>query len=192
MSTTIVTEEAEKETGFGLGGGFGYLLRFGATVAVGCALFAASRKMTWGVDEPMLDWRLWAFALAPYFLFVLASSISLGHARIHGFIKSTQLPEIWTASLALYVVVHATGLSRLIEDPIYDSLSLSPASFVLLTVVYVTASFGLLSAFTPLRLASLDRKGGHVDCKRPNPLSIGYALCLPLFLFFVFYIPLQS
>ncbi len=190
MSITTVTEKAEKESG--LGGGFGYLLRFSATVAVGCVLFAASRKMTWGVDEPMLDWRLWTFALAPYVLFVVAANLSLGHARILGFIESIQLPAIWTVSLALYVVVHVTGLSRLIEDPIYGSLSLSLASFVLLTVFYVTASVGVLSAFTPLRLPSLDPKGGHGDAAHPSPLSLGYALCLPLFLLFVFYIPLQS
>ena len=89
-------------------------------------------------------------------------------------------------------MMHFTSLSELIEDPVYNSLSLSLASFSILTVIYVTASLGLVLAVSAFfgRQPSGDFAAGGP--KQPNAVMLGYGLCLPLFLLFVFYIPLQS
>lgn len=177
--------------GFGLGGGIGHMMGFGAAVVAGCLLFAMSRKLTWGVDEPLLDWRLGLLSIVPYFLYVAAAYVAFyrermpGRERMLAFIGATRLPSLWTVSLALYVTMHLTRLARLIEDPIYDAFSLGMTSFALLTVIYVTTSFLLVSALAPL----LRR---HRRAALPNATAFGYVLCLLLFLFFVFWIPLQS
>jgi hypothetical protein len=187
--TSIDIHVTDRESGSGsgseLGGGLGHMMGFGAAVVAGCLLFAVSRKLTWGVDEPLFDWRIGLLSIAPYFLYAAAANIALYRERMLAFIRATRLPSLWTVSLALYVTMHLTRLARLIEDPIYDAFSLGMTSFALLTVIYVTASFLLVSALAPLlrrrRRAAL-----------PNATAFGYALCLLLFLFLVFWIPLQS
>ena len=179
----VTDRDSGSRSGLGLGGG--HMMAFGAAVVAGCLLFAVSRKMTWGVDEPLLDWRLGLLSILPYFLYLAAANVALHRQRMLAFVRATRLPSLWTVSLALYVAMHLTPLSRRIEDPIYNAFSLGNTSFALLTVIYVTAALGLVLALAPL----LRRQRRAV---RPDAMAFGYALCLLLFLLFVFWIPLQS
>lgn len=164
------------------------MMAFGAAVVAGSLLFAVSRKLTWGVDEPLFDWRLGLLSLVPYFLYLAAANVAFYRERMLAFVRATRLPALWTVSLALYVAMHLASLSRLIEDPIYDLFGLGAVAFALLTIIYVTASFVLVLAVTPL----LRRWRNFIGVKtRPNVAAFGYALCLPLFLFLVFWVPLQ-
>jgi len=84
-------------------------------------------------------------------------------------------------------MVHATTLSRFIEDPIYDRLNVGLVSFSFLAFLYVTVSAGLIFAFGLIKMRSEIQARYYWSA-----FPFGYLLCLPLFLFLVFCVPLQS
>lgn len=163
---------------------------FCAAVMSGAVLYVVSRKLTWGVDESIWSSPLWTLAFVPYWLGILLGQIIPSHEPVVArYLRSS---IVWTVSLALYVVAHATTLSRFIDEPVYASFGLSSLSFVMLTSIYVTVSLVLAcAADVALRPGSPDLEGPRSpELLRHRTLVLGYLLSLPMFFLFVFDLPL--
>jgi hypothetical protein len=174
-----------------LGGGF--FAVFVASLAAGCVLFVVDRKLTWGLEEPLFNaWLLW-FAFIPlcvYAVLALALPPSPYHHDLP-LVRYGRLSSVWLASLVLYAAAQMATLSRWIDDPIYEAFGLSLTSFALLTAIYVTASFAAVWAIEAVwrRDRESGRDGNSREVTRRMEMILGATMCLPMFLLFVFYLP---
>jgi hypothetical protein len=188
-----VEEQIEEHRGSQHGGGFRYLIQFGAAAVIGCLLFAVGRKLTWGVDEPLLGFWLFVLAFCPY----LASAAIVQGLRIEdrgpSLVYPTGLASVWTLSLVLYVVVHVTGASFLIDDPIYHAFGLSSRAFGTLSVVYAIAAAVLAHATLAVRRLFVSRDAMPPGMDLPTTaIGLGALLCIPMLYGLLFSVPLQN
>jgi hypothetical protein len=172
--------------------GGGDVAGFVASVVVGCALFAVDRKLTWGLDEPMLNTWLLLFALIPLALCALLCMVGPASLsdRDRAFVRYGRFSAVWMVSLVLYAMVHMMGLSRWVDEPIYESLGLSLTSFEMLTVIYVASSLAIVWTATILR--QQDREGARTRQTARLEILLGAAIALPTFLLFVLRLPIQT
>lgn len=190
MSDALIPSVQERRSPV-LGGGS--VAGFVASLAAGCVLFVVDRKLTWGVEEPLLTpWLLW-FAVVPLGAYV-ALALALPSSPYHRNLPMARygrLSSVWIASLVLYAVAQMATLSRWIDDPIYESFGLNLTAYALLTAIYVTASFAAVWAIEAVRRRDQesDQEGDSREVARRMEIVVGATMCVPMFLLFVLYLP---
>jgi hypothetical protein len=188
----VLIQSAQPRPSPALGGG--YVAALIASTAAGCVIFVADRKLTWGVDEPMLSAWLTFFALVPLAIYavlaVVLPSSSPDHPELSA-VRYVRLSSVWIASLILYAIAQMATVSRSIDDPIYEAFGLNLAAFALLTAIYVAVSFAAVWAIRALwrRHRDSSREADSREPARRLEILFGATMCLPMFLLFVFYLP---
>lgn len=167
-------------------------IHFCIAVTSGCLLFVVSRKLTWGVDEPLLNLWLWTLAIVPYLISVLIAQGLPTEERLSSLLYPTGFVSVWTLSLALYVLVHATGASSLFEDPIYDAFGLNSRAYSILSTLYVIGAYGITNAAVLIRKhLGKDRASSTGMMPSATVMALLSLMCIPLFFALVFFVPLQ-
>uniref|UniRef100_Q07PN8 Uncharacterized protein n=1 Tax=Rhodopseudomonas palustris (strain BisA53) TaxID=316055 RepID=Q07PN8_RHOP5 len=156
-----------------------HLLGVFAVVAVGCVLFAASRKLVWGREESLSDLSLWTLAALPYAVY-FGLSLSTSNRAV-ALLKSADFLAIWTFSLLAFVFLRATSLATIFEFGIYDSFGPGIVRYSLLSMIY----FGLGYLAVALWRVTRPHLGKAIDIFATRAISLvaGAALfCCGVFL----------
>jgi hypothetical protein len=120
---------------------------FGIAVAVvGTLLFVASRKLVWGRQESAVEPFLWLLAVAPYVAYY-GAGVFVRSQRLADFLRATDFPAVWTASLLVFVVMRGTSLARFYEDAVYAAFDPGLVRYAILSVIYIGLGFAAVNAW---------------------------------------------
>ncbi|MBR1092113.1 hypothetical protein JQ621_32095 [Bradyrhizobium manausense] len=189
MSDTLV-QSVQPRPSPALGGG--HFAALVVSMAAGCAIFVVDRKLTWGVDEPMLDAWLIVLGLVPLVVYAALALIlpPSPHHRDPAAVRYARLSSVWIVSLILYAAAQIAMVSRSIDDPIYETFGLNLTAFALLTIIYVAMSFVAVWAIAVWRRDRHSRRESDSrELARRMEIVVGATICLPMFLLFVFCLP---